>query len=144
VEMALDYARRARICLREAELALREGYPSFVIRRSQEALELAVKALLRALGVEYPKRHDVSDILLERRESLPEPIRSEVEELAKLLAELAALRGPAFYGFEEEGIPAEKAFKMEYAGRLYLSVRRYVEEIVNALERILPPELGSA
>ena len=59
-EMARDYLLRAGRCLREAETALSEGDPPAAIRRSQEALELAVKALLRSLTIEYPRAHEAT------------------------------------------------------------------------------------
>lgn len=42
VDMAKDYAFRAKRCLREAELALSEHDFPGAVRRSQEALEMAV------------------------------------------------------------------------------------------------------
>ncbi|MEM4499477.1 MAG: HEPN domain-containing protein [Sulfolobales archaeon] len=71
---------------------------------------MAVKALLRALRIEYPRSHDVSDVLIDHGDALPENLRSEVEELARLVSQLASIRGPALYGYEREGIPASKAF----------------------------------
>ncbi len=53
-EMASDYVYRARRCLREAELALSEKDYAGAMRRPQEALEMALKAVLRLLAVEYP------------------------------------------------------------------------------------------
>jgi len=136
--MARDYVQRALRCLREAELALSEGDAPMAVRRSQEALELAVKALLRAIGVEYPRSHDVSDALLEHGERLPEPIGERVGDLARLVADLAAVRGPAFYGYERERIPASRAFSLDYARRVYERVEPYVREI-ERLIGALPP-----
>ena len=65
VEMARDYASRSRWCLGEAQRALEgRNYP-ICVRRSQEALELATKAVLRYLGLEYPREHDVGEALQE-------------------------------------------------------------------------------
>ena len=77
IEMARDYLVRARRCLREAELAYREGDAPSTVRRAQECLELASRSLLRLLSVEYPKVHVVSDVLFEVREKLPSPLREE-------------------------------------------------------------------
>jgi HEPN domain-containing protein len=33
-------------------------------RRAQECIELSVKSVLRAVGVEFPREHDVSDVFL--------------------------------------------------------------------------------
>ncbi len=137
-EMAADYLARALGCLGEARAALRRKDAPATIRRSQEALELAVKALLRALAIEYPRAHDVSDALLEHRGRLPRALKAKVEELARLVADLASIRGPAFYGYEREGIPASRAFKLEHAQEVYGQVRVFVKLI----ERCLRPFLA--
>jgi len=136
-EMARDYVMRAKRCLREAALALEEDDPPGAVRRSQEALELAVKALLRLIAVEYPREHDVSDVLLENVEKIPEELRSHVQQIAELMAELAAVRGPAFYGYEREGIPASEAFTRGYSEDVYEKVRRYVTLIMTSMGKYL-------
>ena len=44
-------------------------------------------------------------------------MRDKVDEVAKLMAELATVRGPAFYGYER-GILASRTFKENYAKRI--------------------------
>jgi len=138
-EMARDYLLRARRCFREAEMALSEGDPPAALRRSQEALELAVKALLRSLAIEYPRAHDVSDALQRSADRLPGEIAEILEELASLVAELASIRGPAFYGYEREGIPASQAFKPQYAREIHNKVEKYLNLINELLEEKLGP-----
>ncbi|MEM1538282.1 MAG: HEPN domain-containing protein [Candidatus Nezhaarchaeales archaeon] len=137
VEMARDYLLRAKRCLNEARLALADNDAPAVIRRSQEALELAVKALLRALAIEYPRAHDVSDALLRHKDKLPTNISGRAEELAILVSELASIRGPAFYGYEREGIPAGKAFTMKYAEEIHVKVQSYVDVIDATLKPLI-------
>ena len=127
LEMAADYIYRADRCLREAETALSESDFAGVVRRSQEALELAVKAVLRSIAVEYPHEHDVGEALDIVQDRLPIFLRGEVTKLKELLTELSRVRGPAFYGYEREGIPASKAFSKEYAHRTYSEVKRLVQ-----------------
>jgi len=83
----------------------------------------------------------VSDALLEHRSRLPQPIKGKVEDLARLVSDLAALRGPAFYGYEREGIPASRAFTESYAKRGYRRVEEYVTEI-KAADRCAAPVLA--
>lgn len=71
VDMARDYMFRAKRCLREAALALADKDSAGAVRRSQEALELATKAVLRYLTVEYPREHDVGDALTFVEENYP-------------------------------------------------------------------------
>lgn len=63
--MASNYIKQARARIRHAELALREEEYPYVVRRSQEAVELALKGVLRLVGIEPPKWHDVGPILRE-------------------------------------------------------------------------------
>jgi HEPN domain-containing protein len=124
--MAEDYAERAKWSLREAEDAFSGGNNAICVRRSQEALELAAKAVLRRLAFEYPREHDVSEALEACAERLPEYLRASLNELKMMLVELARVRGPAFYGYESEGIPASQAFTREYAAEVLDKVRRLV------------------
>jgi hypothetical protein len=64
-------------------------------------VELALKGLLRAWGVEPPRIHDVSDVLLAERERLPEALWAEVPQLAQASRELRRDRELAFYGAED-------------------------------------------
>ena len=59
-DMARSHRRRAARVMREAERLFAEEDWSLCVRRCQEAVELALKALLRAAGAEVPKVHDVS------------------------------------------------------------------------------------
>ena len=57
-----------------------------------------LKASLKLVGIEYPKAHDVSDVLLENRDRLPEWFGRKIEFMAKASSKLAAKRELAFYG----------------------------------------------
>jgi len=72
------------------------------------AIEQSAKAVLIALGIDFPKEHDVSIIFedLAKRLDMPEWFRRKVPEIAKAMAELAEIRGLAGYGFEQ-GIGVE-------------------------------------
>jgi HEPN domain-containing protein len=125
--MARDYILRAKSCSREAEQALNESDAAGVVRRSQEALELAVKAVLRYLGVEYPKEHDVSDALETVKEELSDALKQKLPELKDLSKKLAELRGPAMYGFEREGIPPSRVFTMDFASSTFSKMKEMVD-----------------
>lgn len=135
--MARDYLLRATRCLEEAELALSKQDYAGTVRRSQEALESALRALLRALSIEYPKEHDVSEVLLNERDRLPRELQEGLEDLAALSRELASLRGPAMYGYEKEGIPPSGAFSARYAESTLAKVRVHVTKLVELLSPLL-------
>ncbi len=138
--MAADYLKRSLSCLEEARAALsKEDYP-LCVRRSQESLEMAAKSLLRALAIEYPRSHDVGPVLLSVKDRLPEDLMINVEELASLVSELAAIRGPAMYGYEGKGIPASKVVTESYAREVYEKVSIHVTNIAKYLIPIIRDE----
>lgn len=96
-----DYLNRAAARLKALEVLKQEGSHADVVRESQEALELAMKALLRAIRIEVPRVHDVSPILRENADRLPEKIRANLEELCRISRNLRRDRELAFYGSED-------------------------------------------
>ncbi len=100
-ELAADYVRRADIRLRALDVLYDGASWADVVRESQEALELALKGLLRACGIEPPRIHDVADVLLAERQRLPETVQHEVDRLAALSRDLRRDRELAFYGAED-------------------------------------------
>jgi HEPN domain-containing protein len=95
--LAEECLRRAERYLREARNAYAEGDFPTVIRRSQESVELSVKAALRLLGIEYPRKHDVSDVLdqIVGLEALPGYFREAVPFVQEVVRRLAMVRGIA-------------------------------------------------
>jgi HEPN domain-containing protein len=135
--MAENYVRRATRYLDEAKRALKDMDFPTTVRRSQEALELAVKAVLRYLAVEYPREHDVGEALPFVADKLPEYLREKIPQLRRLLTKLAEDRGPAFYGNEIRGIPPNQLFGEEYARRVYSEVEEMLKLCTKFLEKIL-------
>jgi HEPN domain-containing protein len=100
-ELAADHVRRADVRLRAVEVLFEAESWADVVRESQEVVELALKGLLRSCGIEAPRIHDVSDILLAERARLPPGLRDEVERLAAISKDLRRDRELAFYGAED-------------------------------------------
>ncbi len=126
--MAKDYLRRARSRLIDAGSALNRGdYPE-TVRYSQECVELSLKACLRAVGVEYPKVHDVGDILKACSDRFPEWMRQHMDEISRISRDLAEKRSPSMYGIEAAGKPPSELFDRE-DGEIALKQARYVHEI---------------
>ena len=111
--MARDLLARAGGCLREARTAYGEGDHALCVRRAQEAIELAIKGLLRLVGIEFPREHDVSEVLVSAAGRFPELWREVLPDLARRMREITPKRGPAMYGLEAQGIPASQAFDEE-------------------------------
>ena len=99
--LAADHVRRAEIRLKTLDVLFDHESWADVVRESQEVVELALKGLLRANGVEPPRIHDVSGILLAERQRLPAEIQGELDDLASISRELRRDRELAFYGAED-------------------------------------------
>jgi len=65
--MARSHLRQAAERVRHAEEALTNGNYPYVVKQCQKAVELALKAALRIVGVEPPKWHDVGPVLRRER-----------------------------------------------------------------------------
>ncbi len=100
-ELAGDHLRRAEVRLRAVDVLFEAESWADVVREAQEVVELALKGLLRACGIEAPRIHDVSEILLAERDRLPAAIRREAARLAAISKDLRRDRELAFYGAED-------------------------------------------
>ena len=100
-DLARDYVRRARVRVKALEVLFDGESWADVVRESQEAVELTLKALLRTSGIDPPRIHDVSDVLVEERARLPKGVTSELDTLIEASRELRRDRELAFYGAED-------------------------------------------
>jgi HEPN domain-containing protein len=113
--MARGFQRRAETVLREAERLCADGAWNLVVRRCQEAVELALKGALRAAGAEIPKVHDVSAALRRHADRLHPSLRESIDVLTEASRQLREERELAFYGDEESGTEAEALFNEQDA-----------------------------
>ncbi|MGQ9596660.1 MAG: HEPN domain-containing protein [Thermoproteota archaeon] len=127
--MAKGYLDDAEYSLHEAEEALNKEMYHRTVRRAQESVELSLKAVLRLLAMEYPREHDVSDVLVEIAQirELPDWFRFELETISIVSKRLAEERGPAFYGDENAFIPPRELYSREDAEKAIDSARKIHE-----------------
>jgi HEPN domain-containing protein len=127
--MAKGYIDDAEYSLYEAEEAFNKEMYHRAVRRAQESVELSLKAVLRLLGMEYPREHDVSDALAEvvQVRELPGWFRSELEVISVTSKRLAGERGPAFYGDEHAFIPPKELYSKEDAEKAIDSAKKVHE-----------------
>lgn len=78
-----------------------------MVREAQELVELALKAMLREVGVDPPKWHDVGPVLLQQARLFPIETRSQLTELARISKWLRKEREFSFYG-DVDFIPTEQ------------------------------------
>ena len=137
LDMARSYLRQAMERVRHAEEALINGNYPYVVRQCQEAVELALKAALRIVGVEPPKWHDVGPVLRREQGRFPAWFRERMDELISISRSLRKERELAMYGDEESGIPPEELYTRvdaEYALNSAKMVLSLVEKLLKETE----------
>lgn len=136
VRIAESYLKQANARLRDAEEAFSEALNAYALRLSQECVELSLKAALKLVGIEYPKKHDVSDVLIETKNRFPAWFQSETGFLADASKKLAKKREASMYGDEEsflapdEVVDSEEARRaVEYAKKTHELCKRLLVEL---------------
>ena len=136
LRIARSYLRQAEARLEDAKDALSEGNYPYAVRLSQECVELSLKAALKAVGIDYPKVHDVSDVLEVVSERFPEWFRAEIDFLCESSKILAKKREISLYGGEEAFLAAEDVISKDDAGdavrraiKTYGLCKKFIDEI---------------
>lgn len=127
-ELGKNYLQQAKIILEEADALFAKKTWNLVVRRSQEAVELATKAVLRVAGVEVPREHDVGWLLEKNKNKLPESIRKELPRIRSIARRLRKERETSFYGDDETGLPATELYT-EYDAKEALDDARLVVKL---------------
>ena len=130
--LAQSYLRKASDRLDVLELLLKKAAYSDVVREAQELVELALKGMLRSIGIEPPKLHDVGGLLLDHRERFPQDIRDQLAELAGISKRLRKERELAFYG-DLDFIPTEE-YSLEDARK----AQQDAQHVLQAARRVIP------
>ncbi|MEW5864664.1 MAG: HEPN domain-containing protein [Pseudomonadota bacterium] len=126
-ELARGYFIRARKRLEALRTLMAvEAYPD-VVREAQELVELVLKGMLRWVGVDPPKWHDVGSILIEEQAKFSPQIRERIPELAEISLRLRREREIAFYG-DRDLIP-ERLYDRAAAARALADAERTIEAI---------------
>lgn len=110
--MARGLLGQAQSSLESAREATKDGHWAYAVRTSQDASELALKALLLSAGTDPPKTHDLSVALRYNQERLRslglEP--REIDEMARTAGNLAEDRSKSLYGDEKQDVPAARIY----------------------------------
>jgi HEPN domain-containing protein len=130
--LARSYRIKALKRLKILEVLLQEEAFSDVVREAQEIVELALKGVLRQVGIEPPKWHDVGDALLEFAERLPEEVRGNAPEMAEISKWLRKEREFSFYG-DIDFIPTE-----EYSRDDALRAIRDAQFVCDTAVKVIP------
>ena len=125
--LAEDYRQRARIRLKAIETLLKEKAYADVVRECQEAVELALKGLLRSWNIEVPRIHDVSEILEEESRSKPQGSQIKTNRLCRASRHLRRDRELAFYGSED--LTPSEFYKLEEAAEALTLARDVIDAV---------------
>lgn len=106
-DLARSYLIKAEKRLKILEVLLHEEDYSDVVRESQEIVELCLKGMLRFVGIEPPKFHDVGPILVEHKKRFRGISSREILRMAKISKKLRKDRELSFYG-DIDFIPTEE------------------------------------
>lgn len=135
-DLALDYIRRADARVSALEVLHEAESWADVVRESQEIVELALKALLRSVGVDPPRVHDVSAVLLAESARFPEALASHIPALADASRQLRRDRELAFYGAED--LTPSEFYTRQDAEQARASARQTVERVKPYIGRRSP------
>ncbi|HHW01861.1 MAG TPA: HEPN domain-containing protein [Thermoanaerobacterales bacterium] len=105
--LTLAYLEKAKIRFKALGFYNEHCSYSDVVREAQEMVELLLKAVLRAIGVEVPKIHDVGRVLEKHKESLPLILQERLDKIKMISKRLRKERELSFYG-AEDFIPTEE------------------------------------
>ena len=113
-----------RILRRDVHGALIDQDFNMVVRRAQEAVELALKGALKVLGVDYPKVHDVAAVFSEqvkgKHASDETAVLKQIEDISLWLG---LARAPSFY-FERDYGEEDAQKAAEDAGFVLAETKR--------------------
>lgn len=130
--LARSYFRKSRARRKALQILLEEQSYSDVVREAQEICELLLKAVLRLIGIEPPKFHDVGKIITENVTLLPEAMRAKVRDIAQYSFELRRDRELSFYGALD--VDPWEDYRREDAGQAIA----WVDEILDWTKPIEP------
>ncbi|HOV98010.1 MAG TPA: HEPN domain-containing protein [Bacteroidota bacterium] len=124
-ELSQSYLFKSKARSKILEVLMEEKSYSDVIRESQEIVELCQKAILRRIGIEPPKWHDVSDIIEENISFFPDQFHQLIREILPSAKWLRAERELAFYG-DIDFIPTDE-YNIDDAKKSMNAARSWIE-----------------
>ena len=138
-EMAHSYLQTAAYALKEAHRASADGVWHLAARRSQECVEMALKALLRLIGLEVPKVHDGGFLLRQHKTVFPTWFQEQLDRLNHISRNLRKDREVSLYGDEVLNLSAQEIFSevdareaLKDAGFVLESITHLFEELRRA------------
>ncbi|MGC9089347.1 MAG: HEPN domain-containing protein [Caldisericia bacterium] len=98
IDLAKSYFLKSKKRLKALKILFEEQDFSDVIREAQEIVELSIKGMLMYKGIDVPKKHDVSDLLIEYIDLYDTEISKNFEKIREISKYLRKEREFSFYG----------------------------------------------
>ncbi|MDI1471648.1 HEPN domain-containing protein [Thermodesulfovibrio sp. 1176] len=127
-----DYIFRAEKRIKMLEFLKNEEAYADVVRESQEVVELLLKGLMIAFGLDVPKVHDVTKYIEQNIEIFPEIVKGNIEKLKTISKTLRKERELSFYGLID-WIPSEE-YTLEDADKAINWAKEVFHIVTNALD----------
>ncbi len=105
--LAQAYLKKASDRMDILHMLHAKGAYSDVVREAREIVELAQKGMLRAVGIEPPKYHDVGGLLMEHKDRFEKEIEKDLQQAAQISKWFRKERELSFYG-DIDFIPTEE------------------------------------
>jgi len=140
LKIAKSYLYQASERFEDAKRAFSRGNYPYATRLAQEGVELSLKAVLRLVGIEYPKVHDVGRVLKrfpERFQGWTSEDLHFIEETSRILASLRAL---SMYGGETEEIAPDEIIGKNEGEMALKRAEKTIEMCKEMTESILAKE----
>lgn len=123
--LARSYLKKALARLGLLQILQKRRAYSDVVREAQEIVELALKGMLRHVGVEPPKWHDVGNLLVQHSGRFEQKVALRLPRLAETSEWLRGERELSFYG-DVDFIPTEE-YTREHGLRAITEARFVVQ-----------------
>jgi HEPN domain-containing protein len=122
----------AQECLVHAKVSFGNKVWNISIRRSQEAVELELTAILALMGIHYPKDHDQAPLALRVLKANNFDLGKDAQKIEYISADLSRKRGPALH--QEEGYNKEEAKKaLEDAEFVILKIQEIRKKLLQEI-----------
>lgn len=122
----------AKRWLAMSKAADKEGFYDKGLYCLEMSLESAIKALFTASDIEFPKSHNITHLIMLNKDSLPQPIKKNSEELIDVFSALLESRNASGYKAESSFTDAEFKKKMD---KYLLRSEKLIKEIEDGLKR---------
>ncbi len=137
IDFAKDYFNEAKIRLETAKNVISKETYAFCVRLCQEAVELSLKAALRLVGIDFPKWHDIGEVLIKEKEKFPNEFQNKIEKLTEISKFLVKFRELAMYGDELSSKSPSMIFNEEIAKNALIDTKFCVDNIENLFDVLL-------